>query len=660
MRWLSKLKDHMENTGARTRNRGFHPIGLAAEVLECRALLSGLSVHATPTPVAAITHLGGPVTYVADSPPVILAGSAVVTDSANAFANSKLSLAIVSSAAHPPAAGDQLGIAAVGGVTLDGSGGVLDNGTLIGNVTGGTGGAPLVVTFNASATKTGVQAVLDAVDFSNTNVAPLPGVRVAVFKFTDGNGNASRPATKEVIVDPAAAITNLGGPVTYVAGSPPVILASSAVVTDTANAFANSTLKVSLLLAPSPIASGGDQLGIAATGGVTLNGTGGVLFNGTLIGSIAGGTGGAPLVVTFNGSADQLGVQAVLDAATFSSSSTTPFPGARVAVFEFTDGNGSASLPVSKAVIVTPAVAITHLGGPVTYAAGSPPVILASSAVVTDTANAFANSTLKISILGAPPPLVPVTTGDQLGIAATGGVTLNGSGGVLFNGTLIGTVTGGTSAVPLMVKFNASATQAGVQAVLDAVTYSNSSPAPLPGVRFALFQLTDGNGNSSLPVSKEIIVTPAAAIAQLGGPVSYVAGSAPVVLAGSAVVSDTANAFANSKLKVSILSPLALPVATGDELGIAASGGVTLDGNGGVLYNGTLIATVAGGTSGVPLVVTFNASATQPGVQAVLDAVTFSNPNAAPVRGPRFAVFQFTDGNGSASLPVSKRVDVTH
>src|SRR5258708_26786342 len=157
MRWLSELKGQIGNKGSRTRSRGFRSIDLAAEVLEYRALLSGLSLHASPMPVAAITHLGGPLTYVAESPPVILAGSAVVTDSANAFANSKLSVAIVSSAAHPLAAGDQLGIAAVGGVMLDGSGGVLDNGTLIGNVTGGTSGAPPVVTFNASGTQSGVQ-----------------------------------------------------------------------------------------------------------------------------------------------------------------------------------------------------------------------------------------------------------------------------------------------------------------------------------------------------------------------------------------------------------------------------------------------------------------------------------------------------------------------
>jgi hypothetical protein len=72
-----------------------------------------------------------------------------------------------------------------------------------------------VVTFNASATQTGVQAVLDALDFSNSNAAPLSGVRAAVFHFTDGNGNASRPVAKDVIVTPAAAIKDLGGPVTY-------------------------------------------------------------------------------------------------------------------------------------------------------------------------------------------------------------------------------------------------------------------------------------------------------------------------------------------------------------------------------------------------------------------------------------------------------------
>jgi len=154
-------------------------------------------------------------------------------------------------------------------------------------------------------------------------------------------------------------------------------------------------------------------------------------------------------------------------------------------------------------------------------------------------------------------------------------------------------------------------------------------------------------------------VTPAAAISQVGGAVTYMAGSAPVVLAGSGVVSDTENAFANSTLRVSISALFARIVAPGDQLGIATAGGITLDGAGGVLFNGTLIGSVAGGTSGAPLVMTFNSSATRAGVQAVLEAVTFSNSSTSPLPGTRLATFQFTDGNGGESLGAIEFVNVT-
>ena len=46
-------------------------------------------------------------------------------------------------------------------------------------------------------------------------------------------------------------------------------------------------------------------------------------------------------------------------------------------------------------------------------------------------------------------------------------------------------------------------------------------------------------------------------------------------------------------------------------------------------------------------------------LQAVLNAVAYSNSNSTLAAGLRKAVFQFTDGNGSASLPVGKSIQVT-
>lgn len=73
--------------------------------------------------------------------------------------------------------------------------------------------------------------------------------------------------------------------------------------------------------------------------------------------------------------------------------------------------------------------------------------------------------------------------------------------------TIIGTFTGGMNGIPLEVTFNANATTARVQTLLNNVYYSNISDKPLAGDRTIRFQLTDDTGLTSSPVTKTVNLT---------------------------------------------------------------------------------------------------------------------------------------------------------
>lgn len=80
----------------------------------------------------------------------------------------------------------------------------------IGTATGGTGGANLVVNFNAAATTAAVSALLNNITYLNTNVATAASTRLTRFVVTDGDGVSSTASD-------AAISMNVGGAVaTYV------------------------------------------------------------------------------------------------------------------------------------------------------------------------------------------------------------------------------------------------------------------------------------------------------------------------------------------------------------------------------------------------------------------------------------------------------------
>ena len=92
----------------------------------------------------------------------------------------------------------------------------------------------------------------------------------------------------------------------------------------------------------------GSNIGqIAISGGTT------VLYGGIAIGTISGGTGASPLVITFNANANAAAVRALTRNITFETSGAIPSLKQRTVTFQLNDGQGGISTVVSKFVKVS-------------------------------------------------------------------------------------------------------------------------------------------------------------------------------------------------------------------------------------------------------------------------------------------------------------------
>ncbi|RNL63791.1 tandem-95 repeat protein, partial [Nocardioides marmoriginsengisoli] len=118
---------------------------------------------------------------------------------------------------------------------------------------------------------------------------------------------------------------------------------------------------------------------------------------------------------------------------------------------------------------------------------------------------------------------------------------------VSYAGTAIGTFTGGTGTTALVITFNASATPAATQALVRNLTYRNASDNPVVTTRTARFVLTDGDGGTSAPATRNVSLTAAndaPVIAALeAAALAYAEGdpATPITATGTVTDVDSAN-----------------------------------------------------------------------------------------------------------------------
>ena len=241
------------------------------------------------------------------------------------------------------------------------------------------------------------------------------------------------------------------------------------------------------------------------------------------------------------------------------------------------------------------------------------------------------------------------TSSDRLQIVAGGDITVSGTA-VLYKGTQIGTVSGGTGTSALTITLNSltNSTLVGADAVIAlgrAIGYSNTGDNPTALQRWISFDMSDSKVWSPIGI-RSVGVTPIndPPVIRLGSPSASFREDAAFILADSAgSITDADNSTFPGG---SLTAALTVNGHADDRLGISTTAAITLV-DSAVLFNGTAFADFTGGEGTDPLVITFRTGnvATVAAVQALYRALYFTNVNTAnPSTAQRTLTFTLLDG----------------
>ena len=313
----------------------------------------------------------------------------------------------------------------------------------------------------------------------------------------------------------------------------------------------------------------------------------------------------------------------------------------------------SITFPIT--IIGTPAGTIPVVmlpGGTVTWVQGAGTILLDTTATVTDTSGTLSGGTLSVTLISGS------TVQDVLSVRHVGsGVGQIGVAGVVvsYEGTQIGTLSGGSGGTPLTIALNISAVPTAVEVLLRSVTFTNGSVAPGTVTRRAQVLLTNGGTpiGVSAPVSKDIMmqaVNQAPVVTLLAGSVAYPEASGALVLDPMATFVDVDSP---SLVGGAITATWISNGSVDDQLWVRNQGSsanqISVTGNV-VSYNGAVIGFLSGGVNGSALTMTLTNLATPTSAQALLTNLTYNNPSALPSVAPRQLSVVATDGNGGTSI----------
>ena len=605
---------------------------------------------------------GAPTSYSENASPVAVAPAATLVDPESNFSGGTITVSITANAT----ADDRLQVASQGFAA--GQISVANNFLLFGTATGpinvgslagGVGLSPLVLTLNSNATGAAVEAIVRAVTFQVLSDAPSALQRTVAIEVSDSDLASSGAQTNPISVvasNDLPVIAAVGPTASYTENAVATVLAPTAAVSD-----ADSLTFTSLQAAITANLQATDVLAIRNQGiaagqiGVTGNS---VTYEGVTIGTFVGGT-NAPLVVTLNASATATAVTALVRNITYRSTSENPAIAARTVTFTVTDDQAAVSTPATlqlNVVAVNDRPVLSNISGTLAYTENSLPVAVAPTANLADPDSAdFQGGNLTVRYLSgsgsADDRLAVIHQGFGAGQIGVAGLS------ILYGGQTIGTFTGGTGTTQLRVFLNAFAGFTTTKALLQAIGYSNVSDNPATNNRVIEFLLNDGDGGTSVGVTKTVTMTAVndAPIVTLTSSVQNAVSGAPEInIDGQALVSDVDSAdLAGGVLTVSLSSG----AAVGDVLSIrnegTGAGQIGISGNT-VTFGGIAIGTFTASSSSSPLTVSLNSSATPTAVQALLRRVTFQGLSL----GLRTIAVQLTDGDGGTSALVSRQVNV--
>lgn len=481
---------------------------------------------ALPTAAVAFTEGGGAIAI----DPVALASD----DDSSGIDGGSLQVAITAGGD----AADRLQLADAGLVTVSGAT-VSHGGTVVGSWSIGDSVTPLRVDFaGAAATPAVAEDVLRAVRFANASTAPSAAPRTLRATLSDGL-DTSAPATVVVAVatvnDPPVVAVPDAPNFTEAGGA--IRLSPNATVADPDSADVDGGSLTVRLAAGATAADAllvlheGDAAGQVGVAGAELR------YGGAVIGTAVGGSGFAPLVVSFGSATVTPAVaRAVLRRIAFDNASSNPLAGARTVAVRAADGDGGQSAEVSLTLQVTDINAAPTLNatGTVSWTEDAVAVAVAPGAVVTDGDSAdFAGGSLSAVITAN------VSAGDRLRIRhvgnAAGQVGVD-AGRILVGGVEVGTWAGGDDGAALVISFaGAAATPAAAQAVAQQIVFDSTSQAPSAARRAIDLMVNDGDGDASPAATVSVEVAPQNDPPQLAAQTLAVAAGAPATasLAGS-------------------------------------------------------------------------------------------------------------------------------
>ncbi len=317
-------------------------------------------------------------------------------------------------------------------------------------------------------------------------------------------------------------------------------------------------------------------------------------------------------------------------------------------------GRGAWKIPNASATLGNQAPTLLLPSSILTHTEGGSSTLVGTGAVITDVDSAnFATGVLNARVTNG-------ESTDRLTISNTGGVTTNAANEVRVNGILVGTFTGGIGNGALLITFNSAATPARVQTIARSIAFSTVSNNPSTIQRLVSVRASDGDGATSIPVSRKVNVVPTndkpVLTPSTSAALSYTRNSSPgVLLLNNIVLSDPDS----SNLAAGTLTIDYVTGANGANR-VGLSGRLSLSGNNLLLDGTTIIGTrnTNGGIGTTKLVITFNASATVSVVQLLLRSVRFSTIGATS-GGSRQIRFQLTDGDGGTSTAITRTVNVS-
>lgn len=453
-----------------------------------------------------IPTLGGTVAFTENGAPVVLDSDVQIYDAElsrnNNFSGSTLTL----QRSGGLNADDQFQATGTLAALTEG-GTLIVDGVNIGTVTTNSGGR-LVLTFNALATNALVNSAMRQIGYANTNDAPPASVTIT-WTFNDGNvisqgsggalSDTGNVTVNITAVNDAPVITDLAGDLlNYSPGSGWQLIdqGTLAQFTDVdSQPFTGGTLTVTLV---SGGAAAEDQTLVRNVGtgpGQTGMSGSNVTYEGVTVGSATGGTSLVPFVVTFNSNATAVAVNAVVRNIVYQNLSGGPTLGDRLVRFVISDGSAS-SLNYDTTVSVmgpngAPNYVAPGLTGAPTFTENGAAVVMDAGVQINDPqlsgADNFAGASITVRRAGG-------ANADDLFTSTGTLAALTEGGNLVLAGTTVGTVTS-NSGGQLVLTFNAAATNARVNQVLQQLAYANSNDTP-PGSVQMEWTFNDGNTGS--------------------------------------------------------------------------------------------------------------------------------------------------------------------